>query len=336
MTMHQSAISRRAALGWSAAAAMSAFGMNARAASPTDIGFQLSWIKSIQYGGYFAGLEIQSFARHGVHATFNAGGPNIDPVANVTAGRLQLGDRPSGPLIIAREKGMPIKVIANVFQRSPLSIISLASKPIRTVKELKGKTMAVATSNKPLILNLLKDAGLSADDVNLVPSAPDPSALVSGQIDAYSGYSTNQGVMLETRGVKIFSLGADELGIPETAGVIYGREDYLESHRQDVVNFLRGAVEGWKWALGHKEEIAHLMVNKYGAPGLDYNAQFNEIKASEPYINAGVGAKQGLLAIDLPLYDRIINLYRKVGMVRTGIKAADLCDPSFIDAALKA
>lgn len=293
--------------------------------------FQLSWIKSIQYGGYFAGLETGAFKKFGIDASFNPECPNIDPLANVASGQMMMGDRPSGPIIVAREKGIPVKIIATVFQKSPFSIMSLASKPIKTIKELEGKTIAVATSNKPLMLNLLTDAGVALDKVNIVPSSPDPSALVSGQIDAYSGYATNQGVMLQTRGVEIFSLNAQDLGMPETAGTLYATEDFLKNNRETVVNFLKGAIAGWDWALKHPEETAHLMVDKYGSPGLDYTAQLTEIKASTPYITAN---KKGLLSIDPALYQQIIDLYRKVGFVKSGMTAADLCDTSFIDAAL--
>ncbi len=333
MTSNSVSHARRALIGAGAIATVSPLRL-ARAAE-TPLSFQLSWIKSIQYGGYFAGIETGAFTRNKLAMTFNSGGPNVDPVANVASGQSQLGDRPIGPLIIAREKGIPIKVIATVFQRSPFSIISLDSKPIRSVRELEGKTVAVATSNRPLMQNLIRDAGLDPARVNMVPSSPDPSALVSGQIDAYSGYSTNQGVMLETRGVKIFSLNAHDLGMPETAGTIYGREDFLAANRDTVVRFLKGAVAGWQWALSNKDQTAKLMVDKYGAPGLDLRAQTAEIYASEPFIKAGPASTKGLLALDTALFDTIIGLYRKVGLVKTNMSAASLCDASFIDAALK-
>ncbi len=330
-----SSLNRRSLLSLGAAAAAGLSPLRHAHAAETPIGFQLSWIKSIQYGGYFAGIESGAFSRNNIAATFNSGGPNVDPVANVASGQSQLGDRPIGPLIVAREKGIPIKVIATVFQRSPFAIISLASKPIRSIKELEGKTVAVATSNRPLMMNLIRDAGLDPASVNMVPSSPDPSALVSGQLDAYSGYSTNQGVMLETRGVKIFALNAHDLGMPETAGTIYGREDYLAANRDTVVRFLKGAIGGWQWALANKEQTAKLMVDKYGAPGLDLRAQTAEIIASEPFIMTGPAQSKGLLAIDPVLYDKIIGLYRKVGLVKSDMSAATLCDTSFIEAALK-
>jgi ABC-type nitrate/sulfonate/bicarbonate transport system substrate-binding protein len=303
-------------------------------AADAPLSFQLSWIKSIQYGGFFAGVEQGSFKKFGIAPTFVSGGPNIDPVANVASGQSQLGDRPIGPLIVAREKGIPIKVIGTVFQKSPYAIMSLAKTPIKTVQDLKGKTIAASTSSRPLMLNLILDAGLKAGDVNIVPSAPDPAALVAGQIDGYCGYVTNQGVMLKSRGVEIFALNAQELGLPETTGTIYAREDYLAANRDTVVRFLKAAVEAHKWALANPEPTAKLMVEKYGAPGLNYDAQLTEIKESKPYIEFGPGTSKGLLALDLPLFGKIIEIYRKVGMVKTDMKVADLCDPSFIDAAL--
>jgi ABC-type nitrate/sulfonate/bicarbonate transport system substrate-binding protein len=300
------------------------------------LSFQLSWIKSIQYGGYFAGIEQGSFKKYGINPTFVSGGPNIDPIGNVASGQSQLGDRPIGPLIVAREKGIPIKVIGTVFQKSPYSIMSLAKTPIKTVQDMKGKTIAVSTSGKPLMLNLILDAGLKPDDVKIVPSSPDPAALVSGQIDGYCGYVTNQGVMLKTRGVDIYALNVQELGLPETTGTIYAREDYLAANRDLVVRFLKGAVDGFKWARASPEPTAKLMVEKYGATGLNYQAQLTEIKESTPYIDYGPAKTKGLLALDVPLYGKIIEIYRKVGMVKGGMTAEQLCDPSFIDAALTA
>ena len=167
--------------------------------------------------------------------------------------------------------------------------------------------------------HMIADAGLLPDDVKMVPASPDPAALVSGQIDGYCGYVTNQGVMLETRGVKIYALNAQDLGIPETTGTIYAREDFLKGNKDVVVNFLKGAIQGWRWALDNPEPTAKLMVDKYGAPGLNYDAQLTEIKASKPYIDADAAQTKGLLAVDVALYGRIIDVYRKAGLVKSAM-----------------
>lgn len=305
---------------------------DARAQATTPLSFQLSWLKSIQYGGFFAGVDNGTYKKLGIDVTFNSGGPNVDPVGNVASGQSGLGDRPIGPIIVAREKGIPIKVIGTVFQKSPYCIMSLESNPIRTLKDLKGKTIMVAASGRPLMINLIRESGLDPTSVNIVPSSPDPTALVSGQIDAYTGYSTNQGVFLKQRGIKIHILHVHDLGMPETAGTIYGNENFLKTNRDLVVRFLRASRESWKWALENTDATAKLMVEKYGAPGLDYKAQLVEIVESKPFIAGEYAEKKGLLSLDMALFEKIIENYRKVEMVKSNMKVTDLCDPSFIDA----
>ena len=43
----------------------------------------------------------------------------------------------------------------------------------------------------------------------------------------------------------------------------------------------------------------------------------------------------GLLALDLPLYAKIINVYRKAGIIKSNMTVSELCDASYVDAALK-
>ena len=67
----------------------------------------------------------------------------------------------------------------------------------------------------------------------------------------------------------------------------------------------------------------------------DYTAQLNEVKASKPFIEAGPRGASGILALDLGVYERIIDIYHQAGITGAKMKVGDLCDPSFIDAALK-
>ena len=292
-----------------------------RAFAATALGFQLSWIKSAQYSGYFSGIDQGYFTAVGLDMTFNSGGPNIDPVANVAAGRSALGDRPVGSLALAREKGIPVKVIGTVFQRNPFAMLSLPENPIRTVKDMVGKTLAVSPSARPLLANLFKDNGIDPAAANIVPAAPDPSALVTKQIDGYMGYETNQGVMLKTRGIDIVILNMHDLGFPETAGTIYAREDFLQDNKEVTVAFLRA------------EEATKLTVEKYGVSGLDPKAVMGELVASKPFIEAGVAQTQGLLSLDMALYDKVLDAYRKAEIIKSNMKATDLCDPQYIIAA---
>ena len=306
-----------------------AYWTGASAQSLAPMNFQLSWIKTMQYGGWFAGLEKGFFREVGIEAIFNTCGPNVDPIANVAAGRSVLGDRPSGQLVIAREKGIPIKIIGVVFQKNPFAIMSLASKPIKSIKDLAGKSLETGLSARPLMVNVLRENGVDPKSVRMLPSAADPAGLVNGLVDAYLGMETNQGVMLQVQGVPTYMLNLHQF-MPDTSGNIYAREDFLANNKDLVVRFLRAAIKSWTWALSNQEETAKLLIEKYGVPGLDPKAQVVEIKASKPFIEAGIAQKQGILSVDVDLFDRILDNYRKSELIKSNIRAKDLCDPQYI------
>ncbi len=100
-----------------------------------------------------------------------------------------------------------------------------------------------------------------------------------------------------------------------------------------MVAFLRAAVKSWQWAIDNPEEATKLLVEKYGVSGLDPKAVLGQVQASKAFIQAGVAQRQGLLSLDMDLYDKVLNTYRKAALIKSDMKATDLCDPQYIIAA---
>ena len=113
------------ASGAALAALSSLPGIGIAYAQAKPLSFQLSWIKSIQYGGYFAGIENGNYKKFGIEAAFNSGGPNIDPVANVASGQ-SVARRPADRSAHrGARKGHPDQGHRDVFQKSPYCVMSL-------------------------------------------------------------------------------------------------------------------------------------------------------------------------------------------------------------------
>src|SRR6266550_7161476 len=116
---------------------------------------------------------------------------NIPPTLAVTA--LVSGDLQyvvfAGTTLNAAVRGLPVKLIM-VYNDRPL--FSLMSRPeIRSIKELKGKVLGVATLTSGesfLSRRLLKDAGIDADKemtLRVIGNTPDRlQALRAGAVDA--------------------------------------------------------------------------------------------------------------------------------------------------------
>jgi len=107
------------------------------------------------------------------------------------ADAIDIGQAADSPTVSAIAGGSKIKVVAN-YSNGGLgsSLIIPAGSPIKTIEDLKGKTISPTTRGSVahyLVLGVLKKAGLSQDDVKLAFLNPSDAsaAFQAGSIDAW-------------------------------------------------------------------------------------------------------------------------------------------------------
>lgn len=296
----------------------------ASGAGGTALTFQLGWLKGVQFGGHFAAIEQGYFEEAGIAPTFDSGGPNIDQISVVSSGQALLGDSGSDELVVARASGIPVRAIAAGFQKSPYSVMSLASAPIQSLEDMEGKSIAVSDGSRPQIESLLQAAGVDPASVQFVPKNPDPSVLADGVVDGYTGFSTNEGATLRERGVDIVTVFFSDLGAPTYANVLFTTDDALESNRDLIVEFLRADVRGWQWAIDNPDELAEVVVEKYAAEGLELGPQTAEAQAQVELIDADDASENGLFWIAGDTFETNIAAALEAGLIDEEIAAADV------------
>ena len=126
----------------SGAAAVSSFvTVEALAAGKAKVNMQLGWLASNGIMGEVVARRMGFYAEEGIELEVTPGGPGVDGVASVAAGRAQVGHLSSSPsLMLARSAGIPIKAFAAGYQKHPFTYFSLESNPIRTPRDMIGKT----------------------------------------------------------------------------------------------------------------------------------------------------------------------------------------------------
>lgn len=295
---------------------------------------QLGWIKSIQFGGHFAAIDQGYFADEGIDAEFLAGGPGTDTTAIVASGQALSTDTDVDGTIRTRISGVPVKAFAAIMQKAPGAIMSLASKPIKTLADFPGKTIALPNATRPQMDILLKSAGIDPSSVNYVPVGTDPGILAAGQVDGYYGWATNQGTMLKERGVDIAVAYMNDLGLPGYAGVLFATDETIDTKADLVTRWLKADIKGWQWFLDHPDEMAKLMVDKYGQRGLDLKAQTAEARVYKDFIPVGDAETKGLLWIDPAVFQQGIDFAIKTGEIKEGdVKVDDVVTQKLIAAA---
>ncbi|WP_073133388.1 ABC transporter substrate-binding protein [Muricoccus roseus] len=240
---------------------------------------QLSWIPNVQYAGEWMALDKGLFRKHGVEVEWAPGGPNA-PAAPVVlaAGRADLGYTNWFPFLDAVMRGNDFVMVAAVYPRNPLGIISLPRKPIRRAQDLVGaRILAQGATEKTAVDATLAIAGLPSQWTQ-VPAGFSPEPLLSGQGDGYTAFSTNQVITLENMGLvrdkDFFFTRFDEMGFRAFGAVLAAPRAYVEKSRPVVVGFLRGLIEGMRENERDPTVAPRLAVQRYGVDfGLDLRQQ---------------------------------------------------------------
>jgi ABC-type nitrate/sulfonate/bicarbonate transport system substrate-binding protein len=221
-----------------------------------------------------------------------------------------------------------------IFQKSPFCVMSLPDNPINTLADFSGKTVALPDVSRPQIQALLKKGGVDPSSVTFVPVGVDPSLLTTGQVDGYFGYATNQGLILKQQGVDVVITYTYDLGQKEYGNTYFVTDTNMTASHDLLVPWLRATSRGFDYAVANPDEVADLMVNKYGAPGLDSQEQRAESEAQIALYTSDLTRAKGILYMDMDVWRQSADLaYNDFGLIQTPVKAADLATLDILEQA---
>ncbi len=251
-----------AAIG-SAAVGSTMLSVEALAGGKFQINMQLGWLASNGLTGEIVANKLGYYAEEGIKLNITPGGPGVDGVGSVASGRAQLGQLSSSPsLMLARSAGIPVKCIAAGYQQHPFTYFSLGKNPIRSAKDMIGKTIATQPTAKILLKALLAKNGIAEGDVNVVNMGGGMGQLMTGQADAVTGWLTNTNA-LKVLGADRVDLKLWDTGIQLYANPYYVTDETLDKHFDVLVGFIRASAKGWGYAKQHPEKAVDMLVGAY-------------------------------------------------------------------------
>ncbi len=250
---------------------------------------QLDWIANVQFAGVYQAVEQGFYEEAGMKVevrTIPAKGSSIDAVLNDPAPYI-LGVAESSSLQQKSDDREGIKVIATMFQDSPLGWMSMQSSEINTIADFKGKRVGVHIDGVKALGLVLSQVGLGLGDLEVVEVGWDPSVLIKGEVDLMQGYYIDEFVRLQLlSGGKGKIMMARDYGYLAYSQVIFTTEEMMEAQHELVKNFLQATKKGWQYALEHIEESADLVIGKY-SPDLDRDYQVASMRRVAEMVSPG-------------------------------------------------
>jgi NitT/TauT family transport system substrate-binding protein len=305
-------VTRRQTLQFAAAAAAGGFvGVEADAQGRAVINLQLGWLLSGNQLGEACAKQLGYYEQEGIDLRFQPGGPSIDGVAVVAAGRYEIGQVSSSPsLMLAASQDIPVRCFAVGAQQHPYTFFSLKKKPVHEPKDLIGKRVGIQATGVILLRALLAANKIPEDKVKIVTIGAEMTPLMTGQVDVVTGWLTNT-TALTVLGDQRVDMRLWDSGVRLYALPYYATAKTLSTRADVLAKFVRATAKGWQYANDNMVNAVDLMMKVF--PNLD---RADEIAAAEVMLKFVFNEntrRNGWGAMDRHVWQEQIEQYASLG-----------------------
>jgi len=290
------------------------------------VSVRLKWLDQAQFSGHYVADSMGYYKENGLDVKVNPGGPNISPIQMVVTGTDDFGITSGNQIILAREQGVPVVAIAVIFQKSPISIVSLKDKNIESPKDLVNKRVGIVYSDDDEIIfkALLRKEELKDSNVFTEARIFDLSQLRAGKIDAEVVYENNEVYLLNKEGYSTNLIRPRDYGINFYGDTIFTTEKMIKENPELVDKFIDATIKGWDYAIKNVDYAIEQTLMK--DPSLDRNHQLYFLNSSIPLIETEkIGISSGTI------WNSMLQILMEQGLVKKSDSIDSIYSNIFVD-----
>ncbi len=289
---------------------------SARAAEKLEV--LLDWFVNPDHAPLIIAKEKGYFKKHGLEVELIAPADPNDPPKLVAAGKSPLAVSYQPQLQVQVSEGLPLKRIGTLVATPLNSLVVLASGPIKSVKDLKGKKVgySVGGFEDALLKAMLNKHGLKLSDVEMinVNFSLSPSIL-AGKVDAVIGafrnFELNQ---MDIEGNPGRAFYPEEEGVPSYDElIIVANSANLNDKR--FKPFLAAIEEATQFIVNHPTEGWNLFIKAY--PDLDDELNKRAWRDTLPRFALRPAA------LDTNRYDRFAKFLKEAELIKEAAEVSE-------------
>jgi NitT/TauT family transport system substrate-binding protein len=228
---------------------------------------RLDWLFGGPNAGFAVAREKGFYEQAGLDVDVGPGKGSGSTAQLVASKATQFGFSDGFVLGNSVAKGLNIKMVGAVFRRNPTAVVVLEDGPIKSAKDLEGRTIAIPTGAAQFQQwpAFVKGCGLDPSKVRVVNIDPggSPPALISKQIDAIAGFGQGYVPSVEIRGnTKARILWYADCGVNTVSNGIIVHNDLIKEDPELIRAFVAASIKGFLYGRQNPAEMAEI-VKKY-------------------------------------------------------------------------
>ena len=295
---------------WAAALAMLC-SVGTQAADKVTV--QLKWVPQAQFAGYYVAQAKGYYKDAGLDVTIKPGGPDVSPVQVIAGNGADVVVDWMPDALAAREAGVPLVNIAQVFNRSGLMLTCKKTAGVSTPKDFKGKTIGVwFGGNEYPFLNWMGKLGLKPDtDIKVLKQGFNVDPLLQNQAACVSTMIYNEYWQIIDAGVKESELTTffyEDQGVASLEDGLYVLAPKLKDPAfvARMGKFLKATFKGWNDAVKNPEAAARIVVEADPSGSATLPTQKRQMENVAKLITAAGSPKMGYL--EPTAYERTVKV----------------------------
>ena len=288
---------------WGSAVLAAAFAIGGGAAHAAQkLTVQLKWLPQAQFAGYYVAQAKGYYKAEGLDVTIKPGGPDISPVQVIAGNGADVVVNWMPDALAAREAGVPLVNIAQIFNRSGLMLTCKKSSGIASPKDFKGKTLGVwYGGNEYPFLNWMTKLGYKTNtDIKILKQGFNVEPLLQNQAACISTMIYNEYWQVVDAGVKesdLVTFFYEDQGVATLEDGLYVLAPKLKDPAfvARMGKFLKATFKGWNDAVQDPAQAAKIVVRMDTLGSTNEKVQKRQMENVAKLITTANSAKMGYL-----------------------------------------
>ncbi|MBX9740433.1 MAG: ABC transporter substrate-binding protein, partial [Beijerinckiaceae bacterium] len=240
-------------------------------AAPQKLTVRFTWKLKGEYAPLFVALDKGYYKAEGLDIDLAEGSGAQTVFKLLASGAEKVGYGPAIAVAQAVSAGLPIKVVSVYQSRTPMGVISFPNMPLKTPKDLEGKSIAISVGETfgDMLKPFTATNGVDFEKIKKVQmeSSARTSQFLNRNIDVMSVYLSNELPQLEKRtGVTFNVLKVSDFGMNLLGASLIVSNDFAAKEPETLRKLLRATAKGYADAMKDPAMAAATMAKYMKVP----------------------------------------------------------------------